>query len=364
VSSDRNTVSADDRSLLATRELTTCIRTDTGLLRAVDGVSIELRACEALGVVGESGSGKSMLARSILDILPAQAVRPRGEVLLEGQDLRQLSKSQMRSVLGRRIGMVFQDPMTSLNPVMRVERQLTEAIRAGSKTSRSERPERALELLRLVGIPEPERRLSAFPHQLSGGMRQRVGIAAALAGSPSLLIADEPTTALDVTIQGQILDLLRDLQRQNGMGLMLITHDLGVVAGRTDRVIVMYAGQVVEATSTRELFRSPQHPYTVALLEAMPKLRQTKKGRLRAIPGSPPRVVDPKPGCRFAPRCARAQDRCTGETPSLKSHGAAGHLVRCFYPAGTGEGAAALAQNVAAGRTAAGLAVDKSSGVA
>jgi peptide/nickel transport system ATP-binding protein len=349
------TIASSPDPLLETREVSTWIPTERGMLRAVDGVSLILKRGEALGVVGESGSGKSLLARSILNVLPPTAIRAGGSVLFNGRDLRQIPKRELRQVLGQQVGMVFQDPMTALNPVMRIERQLTEPLRSHSNLTRAARRLRALELMRRVGIPEAERRLACYPHELSGGTRQRVGIASALVCNPSLLIADEPTTALDVTIQRQILDLLSDLQRTNEMGLLLITHDLAVVAGRTDRVAVMYGGQVVEAAPTRDLFRSSRHPYTAALLGSIPKVTQSSHSRLAVIPGRPPRVIDPTPGCRFATRCPHAQPRCLNESPELTTNGSPAHQFRCFYPTGTVAGAEAMATNLATGRTAAGL---------
>jgi peptide/nickel transport system ATP-binding protein len=345
--------------LLHATDVTTWLPTARGMLRAVDGVSLTLDRGRSLGVVGESGSGKSLLARSLMNLLPANAVDVSGSVMFRGRDLRRLAPSQARHVWGRDVAMVFQDPMTSLNPVMRVGRQLDESLRAHLDFDRRQRRKRALEMLERVGIPEPERRLSAYPHELSGGMRQRVGIAIALACKPAILIADEPTTALDVTIQRQILDLLSDLQRNRGMALLLITHDLAVVAGRTDDVAVMYAGQVVESAPTRALFRASRHPYTAALLGSVPRLDRRSHERLAVIPGRPPRVVDPEPGCRFAPRCPHAQPRCLAETPPLGPGDDAQHRFACFYPTGTPAGEEALARNRAAGRTAAGLEIER-----
>jgi peptide/nickel transport system ATP-binding protein len=344
--------------LLEAVDVATWLPTPQGMLRAVDGVSLTLERARALGVVGESGSGKSLLARSLMNLLPAQAVKASGRVMFGGRDVRTLRPREARAVWGKDVAMVFQDPMTSLNPTMRVGQQVTETLREHLALDRAQRRAKAVELLGQVGIPEPERRLSAYPHELSGGMRQRIGIASALACGPALLIADEPTTALDVTIQRQILDLLSELQRTRGMALLLITHDLAVVAGRTDAVAVMYAGQIVEAAPTRTLFRASRHPYTRALLGSVPRVDQPSHARLAVIPGRPPRVVDPDPGCRFAPRCAFAQARCLQEAPALAAGEQPGHRFACHFPAGTPEGEAALARNRAAGVTAAGLPVE------
>jgi peptide/nickel transport system ATP-binding protein len=251
--------------------------------------------------------------------------------------------------------MVFQDPMTSLNPVKRVGRQITDPLRFHLKMNREQANSRALDLLRLVGIPEPERRLRQFPHELSGGMRQRIGIAIALACNPKLLIADEPTTALDVTVQKQILDLLKGLQRELHMAMILITHDLGVVAGRADRIAVMYGGRVAETADTPVLFRNMKHPYTEALLDSIPRIEHASHTRLQAISGRPPDMVNPPPGCRFAPRCLYAQESCTTELPPLVPSNEPGHRFACYFPVGTAEGMAARDRNRQAGHTGAGL---------
>jgi peptide/nickel transport system ATP-binding protein len=295
-----------------------------------------------------------VLARSIMRLLPRHATT-QGDIQFDGRDLRSLSDEEARKVWGREMSMVFQDPATALNPVMRVGTQITESLEIHLGLERKEARTRALELLNQVGIPEAERRMRSHPHELSGGMRQRVWIAIAIACSPKLLFADEPTTALDVTIQRQVLDLLTSLQRQNEMSMVLITHDLGVLARRASHILVMYGGQVVEAGLTTALFRETRHPYTSSLLASMPRLEHSSHTRLAAIPGRPVDVIDPKPGCRFAPRCRHAQPRCLTEDPMLLQGPKPGHRYRCFYPIGTAEGEEALEENVAKGQTAAGV---------
>ncbi|AYJ50303.1 ABC transporter ATP-binding protein [Rhodococcus sp. P1Y] len=316
--------------LLQVRDLRAYIGTPRGTVRAVDDVSFDLAEGQALGVVGESGSGKSVMARAIMGLMPPRSGRS-GEVTFQGRDLLSLSKKEKLSIWGKQISMVFQDPGRSLNPVVRVERQLTEGMRKHLGVSRSEAHSRALGLLKEVGVPDPERRLSNYPHEMSGGMRQRVMIAIALACEPDLLIADEPTTALDVTIQRQILDLLRRIQRERGTSMMLISHDLAVVAGRTDRVAVMYAGRLAEIGSTREVFDAPRHRYTHALLGATPTIDHPRHTPLRLIEGSLPSPVDPPVGCRFGPRCSAADAHCTDPGPTMTSVGF-DHSVSCLHP--------------------------------
>jgi oligopeptide/dipeptide ABC transporter ATP-binding protein len=330
--------------LLAIDQLVTEFRTEHGTVRAVDGVSFEIPRGKTLGVVGESGCGKSVTALSIMRLVQDPPGRiASGRVLYEGKNLLDLPEKQMRQIRGNKISMIFQEPMTSLNPVFTTGDQVAEAVRLHQKKSRAEALARAVELYRLVGIPEPEARVRAYPHQMSGGMRQRVMIAMALACTPDLLIADEPTTALDVTIQAQILDLLARLQRELGMSILLITHDLGVVAETCEEVVVMYAGRVVERAPARVLFAAPRHHYTAGLLRSVPSFDEqghdaTDKGRLNEIPGMvPPLHALPK-GCKFQERCPAVQERCRAEEPALTPLG--GSQVRCHFPVAAGARAA------------------------
>jgi peptide/nickel transport system ATP-binding protein len=344
-----------DELLLDVRKLRTTFATAAGPVVAVDGVSFTLGRAETLGVVGESGSGKSVLVRSIMDLLPASASGDAGQqVVFDGVDLASLSARERQAYWGDRIAMVFQDPMTSLNPVRRIGRVLIENIRRHMDLDKAAARARAVDLLTQVGIPEPERRLRQFPHELSGGMRQRVMIAIALSCDPALLIADEPTTALDVTVQKQILDLLDGLRRSHEMSVILITHDLGVVAGRADRILVMYAGRVVESAPTRALFAQTRHPYTADLLRSIPRLEDEPGTRLQSIGGRPPDLASPPRGCRYAPRCRLAQPSCLEAEPTPVEVDE-GHWHRCFFPVGTEAGEEALEINRRAGVTAAGL---------
>ena len=314
--------------LLEVDNLYTRFDTLDGPARAVDGVSYTVRAGQTLGVVGESGCGKSVTAMSIMRLLPTPPARLYGAVRLRGTDLLSLSEAEMRDIRGNRISMIFQEPMTSLNPVLTVGRQIAETVRLHQKGSRAEAMARAVEMLRLVQIPEPERRAKEYPHQLSGGMRQRVMIALALACNPEVLIADEPTTALDVTIQAQIIDLIKRLQKDLGMGVVMITHDLGVVAESCDEVAVMYAGRKVEEAEVQDLFDRPLHPYTRALMASMPSMN-TRSPRLTEIQGLVPSPLEPRRGCAFAARCSLANPRCSAEIPGLTAQGN-GHRVACF----------------------------------
>lgn len=335
-----------------------------GMVRAVDGVTLDVVPGSTLGIVGESGSGKSVLSRAVMNILaPSAVVQPGSRIEFEGRDVAALGRDEARALWGARVAMVFQDPMTSLTPVLTIGSQLTETLRRHLPMSRADARSRAEELLEWVGIPEPRTRLGQYPHNLSGGMRQRVVIALALACSPRLLIADEPTTALDVTVQHQILTLLERLQGEQDMAMMLITHDLGVVAGRSDEIAVMYAGRIVEQAPTKVLFREMRHPYTRALVDSIPRIADPSHTRLRSIPGRPPTIVDPPPGCAFAPRCPHARPRCLAETPTLETAVTTSHRHRyaCFYPVGTPDGDEACAANLAEGRTATGLPVDSRS---
>ncbi len=328
--------------LLRVEDLHAYIATPRGAVRAVDGVTFALDEGQALGVVGESGSGKSVMARAIMGLMPHNSARS-GAVFFQGRDLLALSRQEQKAIWGKQIAMVFQDPGRSLNPVVRVDRQLTEGMRKHLGVSRSEAQTRALSLLQEVGVPDPERRLRNYPHELSGGMRQRVMIAIALACEPDLLIADEPTTALDVTIQRQILDLLRTIQTERGMSLMLISHDLAVVAGRTDRVAVMYAGRLAEIGATRSIFDSPRHRYTRALLGATPTIDHERHTPLTLIPGSLPSPIDPPPGCRFGPRCEYAGADCVVSPGPQMAEVGPDHAVACLRPASGPTAAAAAA---------------------
>jgi peptide/nickel transport system ATP-binding protein len=338
-----------DGPLLEVEDVKTHFKTGRGLVRAVDGVSFSLERGRTLGIVGESGSGKTVLSRSVMGLLPKKNVVREGTIRFEDREISTLTANEMRSIWGSQMGMVFQDPMTSLNPVMRVGKQITESLLYHLDISKSYANELALALLASVGIPEPKRRFREYPHQLSGGMRQRVMIAIALACGPKLLFADEPTTALDVTIQAQILDLLQAQQRERFMAMILVTHDLGVVAGRADEIAVMYAGRVVERAPASVLFTDMKMPYTEALLQSIPKITDHSHTRLRVIGGRPPSLIDPPPGCRFAPRCPYVQDKCREEEPPLLPASTAGHEFRCWFPVGTPEGKAALERNRAAG---------------
>ncbi|MFE4504160.1 ABC transporter ATP-binding protein [Rhodococcus sp. NPDC056743] len=319
--------------LLAVRNLRAYIGTSRGIVRAVDDVTLDVDPAQSLGVVGESGSGKSVMARAVMGLMPGRSARS-GEVYFQGRDLLSLPQSEQREVWGKHISMVFQDPGRSLNPVVRVERQLTEGMRKHLGVSRSEAKGRALGLLQEVGVPDPERRLRNYPHEMSGGMRQRVMIAIALSAEPDLLIADEPTTALDVTVQRQILDLLRGVQRERGMSMILISHDLAVVAGRTDRVAVMYAGRLAEIGSTRKVFEAPRHRYTHALLAATPTIGHERHTPFQLISGSLPDPTAVAAGCRFAPRCAYATEDCRTSGP-IMTPVALEHEVSCFHPVTT-----------------------------
>ena len=341
--------STDSTPVLSVRDLCVYFRTELGTVKAVDGVSFDVAPGEVLGIVGESGSGKSVTNLAAMGLLPRPpAYFPRGEVRFGGRSLLDAPDRELRDLRGRRIAMIFQDPMSSLNPYLTIERQLTEVVEVHEKASRSHARRRAADMLARVGIPDPERRLDAYPHELSGGMRQRVMIAMALMCGPELLIADEPTTAVDVTIQAQILELIRDLQRGTAshdrvssadggavralpprpMSVILITHDLGVVAGMAHRVAVMYAGRIVEAADTETLFEQPKHPYTRALLQSVPRLDAKPGLKLATIPGLPPDLSNLDAGCPFRPRCPLAMPRCAESYPP--NFGTPEHPVHCF----------------------------------
>jgi peptide/nickel transport system ATP-binding protein len=323
--------SSSQSPLLKIQSFTTEFRTATGTIVANNGVSLSVQSRQILGIVGESGSGKSVLCRSILRLLPSPpAFVTGGEIWFSGQNLLTLSEREMRAIRGVDIGMIFQDPMTSLNPVWRIGDQITESLRVHKGIGRQEAREIGIELLRQVGIPSPNTRFDEYPHRLSGGMRQRVVIAMAMAGQPKLLLADEPTTALDVTIQDQILALMIQLQEQTGMSIILVSHDLGVVAETADNVAVMYAGQVVEFGATEDIFRNPRHPYTVGLLNSIPHM-ESKVDRLVPMQGQPPDLLKLPKGCPFAERCPVATPDCS-ETPVTLHEIAPGHQTACLYP--------------------------------
>jgi len=307
--------------------------TKRGPLQAVRGVSLSIRKGESVGIVGESGSGKTVMSRAAMGLLRGRKVQRTGSVKIEGEELLTLSNEQIRNFWGLRIAMIFQDPMTALNPVRKVGSQFAESLVKRMNMSKDEAAKRTLELLALVNMPEPEKAVQKYPHQLSGGMRQRVMIAMAIACNPELLFADEPTTALDVTVQAQVLELLSELRERLGMAMVIVTHDLGVVAGHTDKIAVMYGGEIVEMASTPDLFANTKMPYTEALMESIPRLDRKRGDRLPTIPGSPPDPIAARTGCGFAPRCRYATDKCRTEHPELTDAGN-GHMYRCFFPIG------------------------------
>ena len=319
--------------LLELKDVRTDIRLKRSTVHALDGVSLTVDAGQTLGIVGESGCGKTMTAMSIMQLLPSGGSVTGGEILLDGRNLLALSEPEMGKVRGNDIGMIFQDPMTSLNPTMTIGKQISESVRIHRGISKKEAHERAIEVLSLVGMPSPERRALDFPHQLSGGMRQRAMIGMALANEPKLLIADEPTTALDVTVQKQILELIDGIKQRLGMAVILVTHDLGVIAGRADQIAVMYAGRVVESTTTEALYANPRHPYTEALFDSLPERGAESGTKLYSIPGLPPDLTAPPAGCRFAARCRYAQDTCREQDPQLSGETAV-HQYACFFPVG------------------------------
>jgi len=319
-------------TILRIRELRTHFFTERGLIKAVDGINLDVEAGTTIGLVGESGCGKSVTALSIMGLVPQPPGRiVGGEILFNGRDLTKLTEKEMCRIRGGKIAMVFQEPMTSLNPVFTIGNQVAEGLRLHFKMSKAEAREKTLELMSLVGIPSPERRIKEYPHQMSGGMRQRVMIAMAISCDPSLLIADEPTTALDVTIQAQILDLIRDLMESLGMTMILISHDLGVIARIAKRAAIMYAGRIVEQGRIENLFHHPRHPYTVGLLKSAPRADREEKHRLDTIPGSVPNLLNLPSGCVFHPRCSYAQEVCRKEVPPLRAVGENSQKSACFF---------------------------------
>ncbi len=323
--------SAGQQPLLEVKNLKTQFFTQDGVVKAVDDISFYVMPGETLGVVGESGSGKSMTGLSIMRLIPNPPGKiVNGEVQFNGRDILKMSEEQVRSIRGNDIAMIFQDPMTSLNPVLTINRQISEALQLHMGMNKQQARDRAVELLNMVGIPNADERVDQYPHQFSGGMRQRVMIAMALSCNPKLLIADEPTTALDVTIQAQILDLMRTLQSETGTGVLMITHSMGVVAGMADRVQVMYAGHIVETASTAEIFANPRHPYTVGLMKSIPRLDATRKEKLQPIRGLPPDLIDLPDMCPFVPRCNYATEKCEQKNPPLIEVGP-GHYSACWY---------------------------------
>ncbi len=316
--------------LLEVKDLQTHFFTSAGVVKAVDGISYDVAPGETVAVVGESGCGKSVGAMSILRLIPNPPGKTvGGEIIFQGRDLLKLSDAEMRDIRGRDIGMIFQEPMTSLNPVLSIGRQLTETVEHHLGVSHAQAMDRAKELLGLVGISEPDRRLKQYPHHLSGGMRQRVMIAMALACEPKLIIADEPTTALDVTIQAQILELMKNLTRELGVAMIIITHNLGVVARYADRVNVMYAGRIVESGSAHDIYHNPKHPYTLALLRSVPRMDQPRGAKLEPVEGQPPDLTKLDEGCSFRPRCRFAVEGCAHTRPALEQVGR-GHIAACF----------------------------------
>ena len=317
-------------SLLEVRDLKTRFFTQDGVVHAVNGIFYTLNEGETLGIVGESGCGKSVSVLSVMRLIPEPPGRiVGGEVLFEGQDLLKMSPNEIRRVRGNRIAMIFQDPMTSLNPVLTIGRQVSEALELHMGMDKAQARRRTIELLEMVGLAQAADRFEDYPHQFSGGMRQRVMIAMALSCNPQILIADEPTTALDVTIQAQIIDLVKRLKDEIGMAVIWITHDLGIIAGLAEKVIVMYAGYIVERAGVKDVYGDPRHPYTMGLLESLPRLDEVREERLTSIEGLPPDLIDPQPGCPFYPRCSYRLDRCRAEMPPLEPVGL-DHEIACW----------------------------------
>lgn len=347
----------DDRPLLVVEDLKTHFQTDHGIVKSVNGVSFNLERGRTMALVGESGSGKSVLSASVMGLLPPHGVIREGRVQFGDIELSSANTRELRDLWGAQISMIFQDPAQALNPVVRIGRQVTESLRYHLAMSRDDAKQTAIALLRSVGIPEPEVRVRWYPHQFSGGMQQRIVIAIAIACGPKLLLADEPTTGLDVTVSAQILDLLNRLQQERFMSVILVTHDLGMVTGRADDVIVMYAGKIVEKAPTASLFREMRMPYTEALLRSAPRLSNSSHTRLHTIPGSPPDPINLPVGCCFAARCPYVQPKCLAEEPPLREASSPNHSFACWYPVGSPEGMQALEDNQARGVAAASGAV-------
>jgi len=325
-----------DEKILQVKDLRTYFYTDAGVVKAVDGINFDLRKGEILGIVGESGSGKSVTNLSIINLVSHPGKIKSGEVLFHDKDLLKMSDKEIRDIRGNKISMIFQDPMTSLNPFLKISTQMIETIRLHQGLNKKEARAKAIEMLKLAGIPGPEERIDCYPHQFSGGMRQRVMIAMGLSCNPEILIADEPTSALDVTIQAQILELMKDLTERLGTAVIMITHSLGVVAGMCDTINVMYAGRTVERASTKDLFAEPKHPYTQGLINSVPRLDRELEDRLYSIPGTPPNVVDLPPCCPFYPRCNKTKDICKQKYPPVKDFGN-GHTCSCWLYADESE---------------------------
>lgn len=343
----------DDKPLLQVENLKTYFQTGHGIVKSVDGVSFTLERGRTLGLVGESGSGKTVLSQSIMGLLPPRGVVREGRVQFGDVELSSASVNELRDLWGAQISMIFQDPATALNPVVRIGRQVTESLRYHLAMSKADAKATAVALLRSVGLPEPEQRLRWYPHQFSGGMQQRIVIAVAIACGPKLLLADEPTTGLDVTVSAQILDLINRLQQERYMSVILVTHDLGIVTGRADDVMVMYGGKIVEKAPTPVLFRDMRMPYTEALLRSAPRLANPAHSRLHTIPGSPPNPMEWPHGCRFAARCPYVQPKCVAEEPPLRDADTPQHQYACWFPVGSPEGRRALEENQAKGVPAA-----------
>lgn len=322
----------NNKLLMKVKDLKTIFKTDEGIVRAVNGVSFHINKNESLGIVGESGCGKSVTNLSLMGLIPQPPGKiADGSVIFEGREILNIKEKEKRSIRGKDISMIFQDPMTSLNPFLRISRQMTEGIMLHEGADKSRALSLAVKMLDMVGIPNAKDRIFAYPHEFSGGMRQRVMIAMALSLYPKLLIADEPTTALDVTIQAQILELIKKLQHEIHMSLILITHDLGVVAGMTDRVIVMYAGYIVEENTTEKIFNNPRHPYTTGLIKSIPSIDKEERDELYSIKGSPPNLVNLPAGCPFYPRCPKADVKCDEVMPPLEKYSETGYIA-CYYP--------------------------------